>query len=267
MLNTLRTWPAGVNDDPRAFEEHVVSVIGVSPAARTVSTHLFGEVDIPLTTNFVDIRASSYRGSPRPVSLNRKLQNSFLARLSSAGVFATGRWLDAGGTRAYGDWLGFEKDRYDILNLPGVPDATIEGSWDDAASFTVTRKYDGLLTLNGLFLSRDYRIALANLFATLRSGAMVVLDFNSIPYWYTSSDGDHSVTFNPLVIAAEMQKYLKAYVIVPIGNLVCGAADYYARRLKSRPMSNLVHSVAATIARLDRSPRTALDYIAVGVTK
>ena len=182
-------------------------------------------------------------------------------------MFATGRWLDAGGTRAYGDWLGFAKDRYDIFNLPGVPDATIEGSWDDASSFRVTQPYDGLLSLNGLFLAKDYRIALANLFATLRPGAMCVLDFNSIPYWYVASDGDHSVTFNPLVIAVELQKYLRSYVIVPIGNLVCGSADYYARRIKSRPLMNLVHAAAATLARLDHSPKTALDYIAVGVMR
>src|SRR6185436_16912761 len=81
-------------------------------------------MSIPLTTAFTSAKKSEYLASPRAVSVSRKLLNSLLFRLKQTGLFNEGNWIDIGGSRVYGDWLGVAKERYDVFNLPQVSDAT-----------------------------------------------------------------------------------------------------------------------------------------------
>jgi SAM-dependent methyltransferase len=224
-----------------------------------------GPIRVPLTSGFFRIDRREYRASPRPVSLTRKMLNSVLWRLARAGLFETGRWADVAGDRGYGDWLGVPPSRYDVLNLPGVPGATVFGDFDDPVGFDGLGPYDGVLCLNSYTYSRRPEVAVANTFGLLRPGGIAVLDFPVSHYWYAGDDGDHWQTYNPFLVDTLVRAHCGDYVIVPVGNLVHAAADFYGRRGWLKPWSGLLHAAGLLLGRLDSSPQTALHYVVLAL--
>lgn len=248
------------------LQASVISNLGVKIYEKTVKTRCCGEVSVPLTSSFVRARPADYQYSPNLVSLKRKLLNAFLFRLSQTEMFSRGDWLDIGGSRAYGNWLRVPPARYDIFNLPEVPDTTVSGDFNNAASIDYSKQYDGLISLNCLYMARKSEVAIANIMRLLKPRGLAVLDFTAHAYWYVSEDGDHWMTFNPLQVTHLVRPYMENFLIVPIGNLFEACADYYARRIRiqSAFMGQLVRAAGHVIGRMDRQPHTAMHYIVVG---
>src|SRR6267142_5874842 len=180
------------------LQSSVIANLGVRIYEKTVRTRCCGEVVVPLTSSFVRARPSDYKDSPNRVSLNRKLLNASLFRLTRTGIFSRGRWLDIGGSRAYGDWLKVPPARYDIFNLPESPDTTVAGDFNNGESIDYSKQYDGLISLNCLYMAMKPEAAVDNIMRLLKPQGLAVLDFTSNAYWYVSEDGDHWMTFNPL---------------------------------------------------------------------
>lgn len=236
--------------------------VSINPAVVQAPS---GSLRIPLTTGYNRIARHEYRASPRPVSLMRKMLNAMLWRLTRTGLFEQGHWVDVAGYRGYGDWLGIPPQRYDILNLPGVPGATVSGDFDNPTGFALPQQYDGVLCLNSFIHSRRPEVAVANTFSLLRQGAVAVLDFPVTHYWYYGDDGEHWQTFNPFLVDTLVRPHCNGYVIIPVGNLFHAFVDYYSRRNRLKGYSSLLHAAGLFFGRLDSSPYTALHYIVLAV--
>lgn len=246
------------------LQASLIKSLGVKMSRRTISTQDMGEMDVPLTTGLVHAKPSEYSDSPRAVSIGRRLQNAFLFRLAATGIFSEGVWLDVGGTRSYGDWLKIPPGRYEVFNLAGVPGTTVVGDFNDADSMDFSRQYDGLISLNSLYMARRPETAVANIMRLLRPGGLAVLDLSVHAYWYVSDDGDHWATFTPLQAADLLSPYMENFLLVPVGNLFEACLDYYARRSKFRQFQQLIRAIGLFVGRRDRDPRTAMHYMAIG---
>lgn len=141
----------------------VIKSLGVSRSDYTLKDETGKVVTIPLTSNFVRALKQKYKASPRPFSFERKLQNTLLRCLVEAGLFTAGMWIDIGGTREYGNWLGFDKERYDVFNLPGVENANLTGDIQRCNRPDLQRRYDGVISLNCLYMMQNPEAAINNM--------------------------------------------------------------------------------------------------------
>ena len=219
--------------------------IGVEPVPMELADRTLGVVRVPLTSGIYRVARHEYRGSPRPWSLMRKLLNGVLCRTARTGLFQEGRWVDVGGSRLYGDWLGIPHERYEVLNLPGVADATIAGDMDREGGMELGALFDGVLCLNTFIYARSPEIAIANTAALLKPGGTAVLDFPMSHYWYIGEDGSHWQTFNPFQITNLLHPHFPEFFIVPIGNMLQSCLNYYARRRRLRSASGLIHAAVS----------------------
>ncbi len=256
----------GIDWKSDQWKDFLVQFLDLKQVVKKIPVRGGDEISIPLTTAFVSCSRAEYSGSPRAFTISRQLENAFLNRLKRAGAFSSGEWLDIGGTRHYGEWLKISPPRYHVFNLPNTPETTVEGDFDDADTMDFSKLYDGLISLNCLYMSRNPQKALTNIFRLLKPGGLALLEFSSHHYWYLSEDGEHWSTFNPWTVTNLIQPFMTDFLIVPVGNLFQACVDYYARKKQARILSIdlLLRNAGHFMGRYDLEPRTAMHYFLIG---
>jgi SAM-dependent methyltransferase len=201
-----------------------------------------------------------YKGCPKPESLLRRLQGSFLAEFRKTLAPETLMLDCANGSKRLGHFLGLPDSQIRVLNvLPGT-DYTedLEGDCRSVPRET----FDLVTCTNYLLLAEQPRKAIENIYSFLKPGGRVLLDFASLMGWYEAHDGIHRHSFNPDSIRTLCDRFAEGE-IVPVGNFMQAALYFYSRRLP-RPASDLLKLLGACAGPLDRDPHGALFYFFVG---
>lgn len=76
-------------------------------------------------------------------------------------------------------------------------------------SIDYSKQYDGLISLNCLYMAMKSEVAVDNIMRLLKPGGLAILDFTSHAYWYVSEDSDHWMTINPLQVTNLVRPYLE----------------------------------------------------------